>query len=494
MKWQRRKHSARRRLPGITRNELPEGKPVSGRNCSHALRFGSLRAILAVAFMCVCAAVSSRAGSVVHEWGTFTALQDESGEAIGGINTDDEPVPAFVHNIASELLLTKTEAPPVFYEKGIRACHPDVTMRLETPVIYFYPDPDAGDSANVHVEFRGGWLTQYFPNAVASAPGIQDRSFSTLTNKTIGSLTWDNVKLNVSGDVPATDAHVWLTPRQVRAATIEANGEREKYLFYRGVGHIDAPLRVVRAEQELVVSRNSGAAISNNGIRSLWLVDVRSDGTAAFRVLKPDAQANVFLVKTPADFEPHEYSAGWIGRLRPGLQHELVSAGLFPDEAVALLETWSESYFKSTGLRLFFVLPQAWTDSQLPLTVSPTAQITRVMVGRIEIVTPKQRVLLAKITAGHDPGVVKDFVNRAMQVARTEDWRDLIDGKKQLAAIGFKVPEFYQNYLDLGRFRNALILDEERRRPTPQLGQFIEEFRLNPYKGSAGNLTSKSPN
>ena len=31
-------------------------------------------------------------GIVVHEWGTFTSLQDELGRAIGGINTDDEPV------------------------------------------------------------------------------------------------------------------------------------------------------------------------------------------------------------------------------------------------------------------------------------------------------------------------------------------------------------------------------------------------------------------
>ena len=124
--------------------------------------------------------------------------------------------PAFVHDIAPSLLLTKTEAPPVFYEKGIRACHPDVTMRLETPVIYFYPDSDGVDSANVHVEFHGGWLTQYFPNAVASAPGIQDRSFSTLTSKTIGSLTWNKVKLEcVRPAFQRPDAHVWLTPRQV---------------------------------------------------------------------------------------------------------------------------------------------------------------------------------------------------------------------------------------------------------------------------------------
>ena len=32
---------------------------------------------------------------IVHEWGTFTALQNERGEQLGGINIDDEPVPKF---------------------------------------------------------------------------------------------------------------------------------------------------------------------------------------------------------------------------------------------------------------------------------------------------------------------------------------------------------------------------------------------------------------
>src|SRR5688500_17461216 len=38
-----------------------------------------------------------------HEWGTFTVLQDEEGQPLGGINTDDEPVPDFVHNTSWSL-------------------------------------------------------------------------------------------------------------------------------------------------------------------------------------------------------------------------------------------------------------------------------------------------------------------------------------------------------------------------------------------------------
>src|SRR6476646_10155233 len=70
-------------------------------------------------------------GLVVHEWGTFTSYQDEQGRAIGGINADDEPVPVFVHRLRWELILGTPS-------QGIPRCHPDVTMRLETPVAYFH--------------------------------------------------------------------------------------------------------------------------------------------------------------------------------------------------------------------------------------------------------------------------------------------------------------------------------------------------------------------
>ena len=36
---------------------------------------------------------------VVHEWGTFTALHAEDGSPIPGVNSDDEPVPDFVHRV-----------------------------------------------------------------------------------------------------------------------------------------------------------------------------------------------------------------------------------------------------------------------------------------------------------------------------------------------------------------------------------------------------------
>ena len=115
----------------------------------------------------------------VHEWGTFTALQDDDGAAVGAINTDDEPVPYFVCiDGAVQTPSAHSELSPVLAQsKGIVSCHPGVTMRLETPVIYFYPPEDGRKPApvNVHVTFRGGWLTEHYPPRRARSPGVGAR-------------------------------------------------------------------------------------------------------------------------------------------------------------------------------------------------------------------------------------------------------------------------------------------------------------------------------
>ena len=146
------------------------------------------------ALLCAIAPLARGANNlIVHEWGTFTSLQDENGNAIGGINTNDEPVPNFVHNIAPTLLLPINEPP--LSSKNVATCHSDVTMRLETPVIYFHPSEGFDSLFDVKVQFRGGWLTQYFPNAIAEAPGISQNNFGPLTPSTMGSLAWNNVSL-----------------------------------------------------------------------------------------------------------------------------------------------------------------------------------------------------------------------------------------------------------------------------------------------------------
>src|SRR5687767_1287810 len=74
---------------------------------------------------------------VIHEWGTFTSLQDEQGRTIGGINTDEEELPEFVHDLDPVRMGKDGDFAPRLI-KGRDYCDPNVTIRLETPVIYVY--------------------------------------------------------------------------------------------------------------------------------------------------------------------------------------------------------------------------------------------------------------------------------------------------------------------------------------------------------------------
>jgi len=54
-----------------------------------------------------------------------------------------------------------------------------------------------------------------------------------------------------------------------------------------------------------------------------------------------------------------------------------------------MVKTWRESWFEEEGVRVLYILPRAWTDETLPMTLEPAPrEIVRVMVGRAEILPP----------------------------------------------------------------------------------------------------------
>jgi hypothetical protein len=146
-----------------------------------------------------------------------------------------------------------------------------------------------------------------------------------------------------------------------------------------------------------------------------------------------------------------------------------------------MLKTWELAYFKSPGLRLFYLLPQQWTDAVLPLRCSLLADVSRTMVGRVELVTPKQRTLLKKIGTGAVSKTNWFFENLQLNSARREMLDQIAEGKARLQDLNIPIPPDYQSYIDLGRFRDALILDEHTRHPFLGLGRFVEAYSLEYY-------------
>src|SRR5688572_23527740 len=266
----------------------------------------------------------------VHEWGTFTVLQAEDGSPIGGINTDEEPLPKFVHRLHDGMLVRQSEMPTV-YDKGAPRVHPDVITRMETPVIYFYPPPGKGTSSNaitvdVDVKFKGGWLTEFYPDAKAGAPGLENNrfNFGRLRPDTVGTLSWKGLKVGHNVQGPETTSPVWLAPREVpkAAPALTPAGEAERYLFYRGVGHLKTPVRVTRTKDDRLRVfgnwdgwRRTQGSDQGQAPGPMWLVDVRGDGQVAFTAInsvelptKDDAASP--WADLPATFEQRYYAQG----------------------------------------------------------------------------------------------------------------------------------------------------------------------------------------
>jgi hypothetical protein len=138
----------------------------------------------------------------------------------------------------------------------------------------------------------------------------------------------------------------------------------------------------------------------------------------------------------------------------------LEKEGLFKEEALAMLDTWKLSYFESEGTRVMFMLPRAWTDAQMPLSISAPADITRVMLGRIELVSSHQRQALKGLQ--ELPAAAFEITPLyAESTAARQNMRAADPSHADLyRSVGREVPEALRLYDSLGRFRDALLMHE----------------------------------
>jgi hypothetical protein len=67
-----------------------------------------------------------------------------------------------------------------------------------------------------------------------------------------------------------------------------------------------------------------------------------------------------------------------------------------------MIETWRQSWFEE-GSRLFYIVPDRFLNTILPLTINPApSQTVRVFVGRLELFSPATTRAMEKILATHD--------------------------------------------------------------------------------------------
>jgi hypothetical protein len=338
---------------------------------------------------------------IVHEWGTFLTVQGSDGVTLGGMIDSEEDLPLFVR----ERSLSGRN----------RAC---LFCKMETPVTYFYVDQPM--TVELRVGMPRGLLTHWFPAVRGFGPPQENGKPVVPVNS---HLDWGPIELIPSaakapapGLRPIPQGNTWGFARETDAAFVKIGpttkgvrkeGELEKFLFYRGLGAFDLPLAI----------RSSGdgdvrLALHNRGpegLAGLFAVQVAKDGIQFGRL--PDlAGSSRHDVTTGAVLSAKQPLASGVPQAKQAVAAALVEAGLYAKEAAAMVNTWEKSYFRSEGLRVLYVLPRDKVDEIIPIQVKPSPQqLVRVMVGRVEVLTPatEQRIARAVSNLGSRDAAVK---------------------------------------------------------------------------------------
>jgi hypothetical protein len=325
--------------------------------------------VLAIVGVLAAAELKLDDGLTVHEWGTFTSVAGESGESVSW-----------------NVLGCGSDLPGFVIRQGLRfkIAQPG-TVRMETPVMYFYGWREM--TANVKVQFPQGTMTEWYPG-VEGAP------------EKVGSvLAWNDIKVQPGAvqEFPTEKTgNRYYAARATDAAPLAIGDQHEKFLFYRGVGRFQVPLNIRVSGYGQVTAENR----ASSGVPLAILFD-NHDGRVRF-------SAAGSIDGTVAIEEPAVH-ADSLTELRKTLQDGLIAQGLFPKEAHAMLETWNDSWFEE-GSRLIYIVPGAVVDEMLPLHVDPApSEIARVFVGRIELVTPETKRAVESAVARADWAAVNRY-------------------------------------------------------------------------------------
>lgn len=286
---------------------------------------------------------------IVHEWGTFTSIAGKNGQAqtwrpLNGASD----LPSFVYkttNVQNCKICTWAQ------------------VRMETPVLYFYSDHEV--EASVRVYFPQGKVTEWFPTANVGNTFIE----------------WNNIHINPKSEIcyqqEAKDSHYYPARETDAAPLAIQNGQKteyEKFLFYRGVGNFDLPLSVQLNNNQIKIK---SAVPAQPGTAFLF---ENKAGEIGFQAINLSNKETV--LERPALTQS-------VAAVFTELEKTLIAQGLYPKEAQAMIKTWRDSWFEE-GLHIFYLTPPVDTEKILPLTVTPRpTKIVRVLVGRIEILTPE---------------------------------------------------------------------------------------------------------
>ena len=299
----------------------------------------------------------------VHEWGTFTSVAGEDGKAIEWRTyRGHDDLPCFVDSW------------------GVKGNSPG-SVRMETPVLYFYSPRNS--TANVKVQFPKGTITEWYPRKWGNS---------------MNSVEWRDIQItpDADPDFPSEgrSSHYYAA-RETDAAPLLVGSQKEKFLFYRGIGTFPLPISAqVTGDGKILVKK-----LGTETVEGLILFDNHGG--------KP-RYAYVGGVQNEISLDLESLQSNWSGLLMD-LERVLVNQGLYQREARAMIETWRDSWFEE-GTRLFYIVPRHTIDAVVPLNIEPApAQLERVFVGRMEVITPAMEEIVRQAIAKNDRATLEKY-------------------------------------------------------------------------------------
>jgi hypothetical protein len=394
---------------------------------------------------------------VVHEWGTFLSVQGSDGKTLGGMVDSEENLPRFVRERALDgrnrwCMYQKMETPVTYFYvdrprtvqvrvgmphgllthwyPAVRSFGPPLTSKLvpvsdgsfldwgqvdlipDTSASFVGPTLPATDFKPVGHDDTWRFARETDAAFVRKRVNIMSGPPMVIATKDgrlyTGNLVRgtdtelvlrDGAECDVTIPVAAIDEKVFL--QNGSTAPIRSQGEREKFLFYRGLGSFDLPLhvRTVGAGNDVRLMLQNQ---SSEPIQGLFVIRVDKDTIefAALPALAASGRWEGSLSSLLYARTSRCARVGPVSQVKEAVASALIQAGLYPKEAQAMVNTWEKSYFRTEGLRMLYVLPRRLVDDIIPIQIQPAPQqLQRVMVGRSELLTPDMERRLEKAVA-----------------------------------------------------------------------------------------------
>ena len=239
-----------------------------------------LPTLIAAAALSAQAADNQSADYIAHEWGTFTSLQRADGEQIVWRPHIGADLPSFVYTHTNPDSSDEGSLAASMLAKRVQSAK----QRMETPVIYFYSA--GGLTVDVEVAFPKGVNTEWYPRVSAMGPTVALETTGKDDSRR-SFIRWDNVHVlgseaDKSVRLPDDKSRShYYAARETDSNLLRFDSRRpgdersefDKFLFYRGLGHFDAPLKTTLNSNETRVSiHNSG----RENLTHLFLIEVRN--------------------------------------------------------------------------------------------------------------------------------------------------------------------------------------------------------------------------